>query len=150
MTKEGKPAVVIDTNLFISAFIGKGNTPPHTLLTAWRAQKFSLIMSDDLIAEVAGVLRREKIYKRYHIALSEVDEFLNELRNSTEFVTPTKPEALPIHSRDRKDDIMFACALAGECDYLITGDNDLLTLSGDQALGKLQIITAEEYLKRSG
>ena len=105
-------------------------------------------MSEDLIDEVENVLKREKIYNKYNISPEEVTEFISELQNSTNFITPLNLEALPIHSRDAKDDIMLACALAGKCDYLITGDEDLLILDGRRELGSLKIIKAAEFVQR--
>jgi len=53
-------------------------------------------------------------------------DFLAELRLSARIITPEKTATLPLHSRDLKDDPLLACALEGSCDYLITGDEDLL------------------------
>jgi predicted nucleic acid-binding protein len=68
----------------------------------------------------------------------------------TEFVPAIPFFRLPLHSRDKKDDKFLACALGGNCDYLITEDEDLLVLNGKRELGKLQIITAHDSLKRTG
>lgn len=148
MTKENKLTVVIDTNLLISAIIIKGNNSPSKLLTAWRKHKYHLVMSEDLIDEVERVLKREKIYNKYNIPPEEVTEFISELQNSASFIIPLNLESLPIHSRDEKDDILLACALAGKCEYLITGDEDLLILNGRPELGSLKIIKAAEFLQR--
>ena len=79
-----------------------------------------------------------------------MQELLNSIAAGAMFVRPISHFELPLHSRDVKDDKLLACAFAGECDYLVTEDNDLLTLSGQKAFGKLQIITAYEYLKKTG
>ena len=148
MGERNKPAIVIDTNLFISAIISKNNTIPYQLLLAWRNSRFQLITSDPLITEVEAVLKREKIYKKYNISQEEIAKLLRELRFSTKIVIPIEVNLLPIHSRDKKDDILLASALGGNCDYLITGDEDLLILDGHQKLGDLKIIKAEEFLRR--
>jgi hypothetical protein len=44
--------------------------------------------------------------------------------------------------------ILLACALGGKCDYLITGDEDLLVLNGKEEVGKLQIIKVGAFLHR--
>jgi PIN domain len=66
------------------------------------------------------------------------------------FVSPLPLSQLPLHSRDKKDDKFLACALGGNCDYLVTEDDDLLVLNGKPELGKIQIGTAYEFLKRTG
>jgi putative PIN family toxin of toxin-antitoxin system len=148
MNAENKPTVVIDTNLFISAIIIKGNTNPHKLLTAWRNHTIQLMMSEVLITEIENVLKREKIYKKYSISQEEITTFIAELRFSTNIVIPLKIAALPICSRDEKDDKLLACALIENCDYLITGDEDLLILNGKKEIGGLKIIKAAEFLQR--
>ena len=148
MNVVNKPSVVIDTNLFISAIIIKSNNNPHKLLTAWRNQIFHIMISEGHITEIESVLKREKIYKKYNISQEEIVAFIAELRFSTKIVVPLKIAALPIRSRDEKDDMLLACALSGNCDYLITGDEDLLILNGKKEIGKLQIITATEFLQK--
>jgi putative PIN family toxin of toxin-antitoxin system len=149
MTSANKPTVVIDTNLLISALIRKGNHSPAQLVTAWRNHYFHLAMTSELISEVEMVLKREKISQKYALTPEEIEDFIAELRFSAQFVTPEKGEALPLHSRDQKDDILLACALGGDCDYLITGDEDLLILNGRPELGKLKIIKAADLLRRN-
>lgn len=146
MARVNKPSVVIDTNLLISALISKGNSSPYKIVKAWRNDRFFLVVSEDIIDEVRNVFRRDKIYKKYKILQDEREEFIAELKNSTNPVKSVRITKLPIHSRDRKDDILLACALAGNCDYLITGDEDLLVLNRREELGTLKIIKAAEFL----
>lgn len=149
MTKENKPTVVIDTNLLISSVIIKSNSLLHKLVTAWRKHSYRLVLSEEIVIEVENVLKREKIYRKYNILPEEIEEFISELRNSTDFVKPFDLDALPVHSRDVKDDKLLACALTGKCGYLITGDEDLLVLNGRAELGDLKIIKALEFLQKS-
>lgn len=54
------------------------------------------------------------------------------------------PLTVPQFTRDSKDDVLVAIALAAGADYLITGDKDLLAL-GD-ALAPLKIRSPQAYL----
>jgi putative PIN family toxin of toxin-antitoxin system len=146
MRKDGKPRVVIDINLLISAIISKGNSSPSQLLTVWRNKKIDLVLTDNLLAEIEAVFNREKIFKTYHISLNQRALLLKELRNSTDIVMPIKRDALPLNSRDKKDDMLLMCAFGGNCDYLVTGDMDLLVLQGRPELGSLRIVKATELL----
>ena len=146
MDKENKPTILIDTNILISAIILKRDSTPNKLLMLWKHNKYNLVMSEELILEVETVLNREKINRKYHISQQEIQELIRELRFSITFIIPLNLYTLPIHSRDIKDDKLLACAIAGECDYLITGDQDLLVLNGNQPLGKIKILTAKEFL----
>ena len=146
MTKDVKPRIVLDINLLISAIISPGNTSPAHILNAWRENKFYLVLTDLLIAEIEEVFSRDKIFKNYNISQNTRDLLLEEIRNSAEVVIAIPFEALPINSRDKKDDILLMCAFGGNCDYLVTGDMDLLVLQGRPALGSLRIVKATELL----
>ena len=45
-------------------------------------------------------------------------------------------------TRDRKDDYLLACAVVGQAEYLVTGDNDLLVLDGIEGI---RIVTARKF-----
>ena len=143
-----KARVTIDTNLVLSGIISPNSTPSH-LLTAWIHGAFEWILTDAIFGEIKEVLSRKDITSKYHISESETRGFLENLEVAADFVTPLPLHALPIHCRDAKDDIFLACALGGRCDYLITGDEDLLVLNGEKALGKLQIIKVAAFLHQN-
>jgi len=52
-------------------------------------------------------------------------------------------ETFPPIVRDPKDDPIIATAVQGQCDYLVTGDNDLLSL---KSIDFLEIITVNQFL----
>jgi putative PIN family toxin of toxin-antitoxin system len=99
--------------------------------------------------ELQEVLRRERFKVKYGFQEKEIEELLETIATGTEFVPAIPIFRLPLHGRDKKDDKFLACALGGDCDYLITEDEDLLVLNGKRELGKLQIVTAYEFLKRT-
>lgn len=138
-----KPRVVLDTNLIVSAFISPTGTPSQLLDICVRGRVI-LLTSSELLQELEDVLHRDYIKQRYEVAEQRIRAFLTDLRDATE---PTIPlPDLPLHSRDPKDDKLLALALGGNAEYLITGDNDLLILDGEPALGSLRIITATAFL----
>ena len=57
-------------------------------------------------------------------------------------IIPKITEEIPAVTRDPKDDYLLAYALVGQADYLVTGDNDLLTL--DQ-VENVRIVTAHDF-----
>lgn len=147
MSEENKLRVVIDTNLVISGTISPTSIPSQ-LLSLWVIGNFNWILTEQTYDEIKEVLERDTLKNRYHIDEAETKIFLDNLAVGAEFITTIPEESLPIHVRDPKDDKFLACALGGNCDYLITGDEDLLILNGRSELGKLQIIKAAEFLKR--
>jgi predicted nucleic acid-binding protein len=44
------------------------------------------------------------------------------------------------------DERILGAALAGNADFLVTGDEDLLVLAGDPRLGSLRIVTVAAFL----
>jgi putative PIN family toxin of toxin-antitoxin system len=141
------PRVVLDTNLFVSAFISPAGTP-NQLLQLWEQGRIILLTSSELIHEVDSVLHRASIKERYHLTEEQISRLLTRLHLTAEWVMPLTP--LPLHSRDPKDDHLLAFALGGNADYLITGDHDLLVLEGEPAIENLRIITAAAFLQLWG
>ncbi len=57
-----------------------------------------------------------------------------------------RPHKILSFCRDEKDNMILESCLAAEADFLITGDNDLLSI-GDLPF-KLEVLTPKEFLKR--
>jgi len=98
-----------------------------------------------LIRELEEVSQRDK-FKQYHLFNEQIVELVDNIKASAEIIPPIPEEQLPIRSRDPKDNKLLACAFSINVDYLITGNEDLLILNGNSALGNLKIITAKDFL----
>ena len=136
---------VVDTNLLVSGLISAMGAPA-VLIDALRQDRFLLLSSQPLTAEVDGVLARPSL-ARYSFDPALTSLVRARVANA-EQVVPLTP--LPVTSRDPKDDKFLACALGGAADYLVTSDQDLLVLDGHPALGTLRIITARVFLELLG
>lgn len=147
MTKIGNnlPRIAIDTNLVISGTIFL-NSVPSQLITSWINGGFNWIQTQETFGEIKEVLNRKDIKTTYRLNQNEIQAFLDNLSVGAEFVKPTPIESLPIHCRDEKDDILLACAFGGNCNFLISGDEDLLVLNDKKELGNLEIIRVVDYL----
>lgn len=143
MREETPERATVDTTVVVSAFIRRGI--PSQVIQRWQASLVVLVVSAAIIAEYAAVLSRREMRTRYGIDREDVAAFLDDIRSRADLVTP--PDELPLRSRDPKDDIFLACALAGGCRYLITGDSDLLVLAGHPALGSLRILTPRQFIE---
>ncbi len=144
MPEEQKFKVVVDTNLLISsAIISK--SLPDKLIKSWLKDNFILLISQEQIEEIKDVSQREKVKKR-PLFTKRIVELLENIEFVVELIKPIPEKDLPLHGRDPDDDYLLACALKGDADYLVTGDQDLLVLNGSPTLGKLKIITAKEFL----
>jgi uncharacterized protein len=117
--------VVVDTNVFISSYLGTA-AAPHLVFEAWRAGRYELLYSGSVLREYEGVLRRERIRRRHGMSDPEMAVEIGEIRRRG---IPTEPESVDavIHV-DPSDDEFLACALAGGADYIVSGDAHLLSL----------------------
>lgn len=127
-------SVILDTNLFISAYLSGGMT--ETILDLIVEGKLELNMSQHLIDEVL-----DKLINKFGFSEDDLDKF-NILINtrSTPYLTLRNVKMC----RDPKDDFLIDLILASNPDYLITRDKDLLEI--DQNFGKTKIIKPEEFM----
>lgn len=114
--------VILDTNVFISGVFFSG--PPYQILAAWRDGKLKLVISQEIIDE----------YRRVGKILSgqfpDVNLFpIIDLVNVEAEIYPSHklPEPACV---DPDDDKFLACALAGKCKLIVSGDKHLLKVSG--------------------
>ena len=77
--------VVVDTNQFVSALISKQGAPAR-LLDAWRARRFVLVLSDDILKEIRRALFYPRIMRKYHLTQDRVDRFMHLLEHEAVIV----------------------------------------------------------------
>ena len=122
------PRAVVDTNLFVRGLLKGPVTLP--LIQAWKEERFKLVTSEALLAELFEVLARPK-FRRY-FTREDVKELGELIYERAEMVEPSIHVTL---CRDPKDDIFLDVAIAGKVPYLVTGDDDL---KGDEAKEKMR------------
>jgi len=127
--------LVLDTNMFISAFLWGGN--PRKIMTRIIEKKDVLFSCDSIIDEVVSVMLRPKFRASPHV----VAQFERVIRNVAVIV----PQLGIVSGvcRDSDDDKVLECALLCQADYIITGDDDLLSMSNFRGT---KIISANDYL----
>jgi len=127
--------VVVDTNVLVSGVFFGGM--PSRVLEAWRDGKVDLVVSPEILEEYRRV--GEKLAARFTgVSLAS---FLALLVMTVEIIEP--PELPEQVSRDRDDDKFIACALAGNCQFIISGDKDLLEVSGFRGVN---VVAPREFL----
>jgi uncharacterized protein len=112
--------VVFDTNILIAAFLTEGLC--SGLLIRARKHDFDLILSDDILREFKGVLT-----KKIKISSSDISEIIDIINEAASEILHKINFAQRI-CRDPDDDMIIACAVEAGADYIVTGDQDLLTL----------------------
>lgn len=131
--------VVLDTNQLVSSLLSTQGLQRH-LIDLWRGRAFLLLLAPRQIDEVAEVLGRPKIKKKYPLVPADREAFLQILHQDASLL-PHQPA--PGVCRDADDDYLLGCAVAGAADYLVTGDEDLLAVGRYRGLA---IVTAREFL----
>lgn len=130
----GTLGVVLDTNVLVSA-LGFGGPPLDTLLRTFE-DDIRLLASDDTLAELGRVMT----YDRLPFTDSDRTEYLTILRREAEIVQPDDDVE---HVRDPDDDKFLEVAIAGDADYLVSGDDDLLDLG---AYERVDVVTPGEFV----
>lgn len=132
--------VVLDANVFVSATIEPQGKPAQ-VLDAWRAGYFDLLVREDIIEEIGGVLVRPRIQKRHQWTEEEIVRFLSGLREFA-ILTPSELEVKVI-ADDPDDNMYLACAVEGEASYIVSGDHHLRKLGVYRGI---PIVTPAQFL----
>jgi hypothetical protein len=130
---------LLDTNQLVSSLLSAHGLQ-RQLIDAWRARAFMLLLAPGQAEEVGEVLLRPKITKKYRVTSDERLALLELLR--TEALALSHASSAGV-CRDPDDDYLLGCAAAGGTDYLVTGDDDLLSI---RQYRDLMIVDARTFL----
>ncbi len=127
--------VVLDTNVLVSGVFFGGL--PARVLDAWRDGRFDLIVSPEILDEYQGV-GEEFAHRFPSVSFSP---FLSLVVSYAEIVDA--PDLAESVCSDPDDDKFFACAVAGRCGLIISGDRHLLAASGWHGV---EVVTPRQFL----
>ena len=133
--------LVVDTNILISAFFWGG--VPGRILEAARQERCIIVSSEFLLAELLTVLQKSKFAERLQQMNRTPQQFLQNYRALVE-VVGVVPLPQPICD-DPDDDNVLACAISGDADAIVSGDDDLLRL---ESYAGIPILKSAEFLER--
>jgi uncharacterized protein len=137
---------VIDTNVWVSAFLTPHGHPAH-IYSAAKQQSFFPVTSEPLLAELAEVLSRPRLMKVHGEPLQQIANFVSGLMRLSLLVPVTGSLAL---CRDPDDDVLLETALAGHAPYIVSRDEDLTRdLDLHEAATRLgiQLVTVAQFLQ---
>ena len=123
---EKRPNAVIDTNVIVSASFRKISPIPNRIYLALKSQKFTLVVSPQILEEIEDVINRDYIIARSNTTDEDRKIFM-EILIDISMITSGKTRLEKI-SRDYNDDKFLICAYEAQADYLVSGDRDLLDL----------------------
>jgi putative PIN family toxin of toxin-antitoxin system len=126
--------VVADTNIFISALMFGGL--PGSFLDLAFLRSFVLVTSPTLLDELD-----EKLRRKFEVSPEDAGLIRARLENCALVVTPGI--VLEVIKDDPDDDRVLECAVAGEAEYIVSGDKHLLRLGSYQGIS---IVTARDFM----
>ena len=130
------PRVVLDTNVLVSALGWRG--PSHSIVEKCQTGEIRLLLSLEILRELERVLR----YPKLGFSEEEIAEYLGLLAQIADLVEPGF--RLSVVEEDPSDNRFLECALAGEADYVVSGDRHLKALGSFEGI---PILPPQEFLE---
>ena len=126
--------VVLDTNIIISSALGGAL---EIILDKWVEEAFQVVVTSEILDEYLEVLNRPK----FKIKQTTIDKITRYIYLFAEFVAPE--ERIHFIEADPKDDKFLDAAVAGDAEYIVSGDKHLLEL---KEFRQISILSAREFL----
>ena len=127
--------VVIDTNVFISALYLPESKPAKVVLLARRKTILNVI-SPPILQEVERIIKKKLLWDN-----SKTQSAIRRIKNFSEEVQPQERLAI---IADDPDNRILECAVAGQADFIISGDYHLLDLENYQGM---KIVNPARFLE---
>ncbi len=143
--------IVLDTTILVRAVSVRAvsfraNESSHglarELLLNVVASKHTLLLSNEMLHELARVLRYPRLQTFYGLTENLVFDYVNSLRRASEIVDLNPLVSAPI--RDVNDIVVMQTAIIGEADVLCTKDADFFDETPREYLNKLGIAVLDD------
>ena len=131
---------VLDTNVLISSVISTG--VPHDIVVAGFDGEYQIIVSVPTLREFRETLL--KYPERFHMDPDEVQQEVETIRYFADFVDPEVD--ISAVEDDPDDDKFLEAAVAGNVEYLVSGDQHLLDLDSFRGVDIVEPRTFYEEL----
>lgn len=135
--KKAVTRVVLDTNVLVSALLFRGEL--SEIVTLWKKGKVVPVISKETFNEFRNVLE----YPKFSLSKSEIKTIIQEEILPFFEVVEITERAKGV-CRDPDDDKFPSCALSGWVDFIVSGDEDLISLSRYKSI---RIISIQEFLR---
>jgi putative PIN family toxin of toxin-antitoxin system len=146
---EARWRVLLDTNIWISAFINPTG-PPAQVLEQYTDGQYQIVVSQPLLGEIAAVLSRPRVRRAVRVSDERIARWFTRLHSEAAFVAVEGNLRL---CRDPKDDIILETAILGEASHLVSRDDDIkrdLNLIAHLHEHNIEVVTVTQFLKLLG
>lgn len=139
---EQKPKIVIDTNILVSAGLGKlGHS--YKIVTQISGGVVQNFTSEEILNEIHDVFNREEITSR----ISENDRSFLLAVYEQKSIKVAAVNAMEKIAKDSDDDKFFHCAIEAKADFLISGDKQhVLKIKKYQ---QIRVLSPKEFLEET-
>ena len=127
--------ILAETNVLVSARFWKGNE--FQFLDLVRSGHVFLVTSEQILGELERIL-----LQRFNVDFEKCRDYLNMIRGLAEIFTPVTIERVIISDSD--DDHLFAAAVMGKANIIVTGDKAVLAVNVYRGI---PIMTVAEVIK---
>ena len=131
---------VLDTNVVISAVLFSG--PPSQLVPAWQSSRLRPIVSAPILDEYIRVLA----YPKFELTPAEIRSVIEE--DLLPFIESVKILDAPVPEvRDPDDAKFITCAATAGVRWIVSGDDDRLSLHHIKSVEVVSVTTFLQHLK---
>lgn len=132
--------VVLDTNVIIAPFLSPKGVPA-LIKQAWEEEAFDVVVTEAILTEYQRVLSYKEIAAKHKMDKAVIESVIDGFRKYAIIVTPKKvPKVV---KEDPDDDQLFAAALAGEAQYIVTKNKHVLKVGEYR---DIQVLTPIAFL----
>lgn len=132
---------VLDTNVLVSALLFSG--PPSQLVPAWQGGRLCPVVSAEILEEYVRVLA----YSKFKLTGSEILSLIEE--DVLPFVDTVRAKPIPVPTlRDPDDMKSLACAVSARVHWLVSGDDDLLSIGKVESVEIVSVTNFLRHLKQ--
>lgn len=134
--------VVFDSGILVSAFLVKDGISAELLRHAYKGNLI-VYLSEEILHETQRVLLEyPHIKDRYHYSKRNVIMFCLGLRKAVHIIIKTP--IINVVPTDPNDNMIVACAIKAKAHYIITRDEDILSL---KKYKWIKMLTPEELIR---
>lgn len=137
---------VLDTNVIVSGVLNPEGGPGKVLQAALEGQRFQMVTSLPILAEVGEVLRRPRIARRHGAVERDIALLLVRLFSVSLVTEGTMSPEVVVE--DPTDNMFLAAATEGDAGYIVSGDRHLLQLGGYEGVIILSPVKFLDVLSR--
>jgi len=131
--------IVLDANIFVSAFLYGGN--PNEIVKRVSRGWDTLFISDEILTEANTVFRKRK----FHLTEEKIEYYIRRIKELGLKIKVADSERVTTGGcRDKTDNRYLECAVAANADYVISGDIHLRELKEYRGI---KIVNPAEYLE---